>query len=96
MFEHLGMGDQHRRRQYHCDKWETSLAEDEDNIRQDVGIVTRHGSGYSAPKLLLTLETVRFLTMHHTEDQFPFLAIAGNARHRTTFHAALTRLLSII
>jgi exportin-7 len=31
--------------------------------------------------------------MHHTEDQFPFLAIPGNARHRTTFHATLTRLL---
>jgi exportin-7 len=41
----------------------------------------------------LTLETVRFLAMHHTEDHFPFLSIPGNARHRTTFHATLTRLL---
>jgi len=31
--------------------------------------------------------------MHHTEDHFPFLAIPGNVRHRTTFHATLTRLL---
>jgi len=49
--------------------------------------------GYSSSKLLLTLDTVKYLARHHTDDHFPFLGVPSNARHRTTFHATLTRLL---
>jgi exportin-7 len=50
-------------------------------------------SGYSSSKLLMSLDTVKFLLANHTEDHFPFLALPDNTRHRTTFHATLSRLL---
>jgi len=49
--------------------------------------------GYSSSKLLLTLDSVKFLLNNHNADHFPFLLNPGNIRHRTTFHATLTRLL---
>lgn len=49
--------------------------------------------GYSSSKLLLTLDTVKYLASHHTHEEFPFLNVLSNARKRTTFHAILVRLL---
>ena len=49
--------------------------------------------GYSSSKLLLTLDSVKFLLNNHNVDHFPFLMNPCNIRHRTTFHATLTRLL---
>ncbi|EQC37130.1 hypothetical protein SDRG_05357 [Saprolegnia diclina VS20] len=50
-------------------------------------------SGYSSGKLLLGLDTVQYLIGHHTADEFPFLAIPSNTRHRTSFHSTISRLL---
>lgn len=50
-------------------------------------------SGYSSGKLLLSLDTVQYLLAHHTAEEFPFLSVPANTRHRTTFHATLARLL---
>jgi exportin-7 len=96
MFEHLGMGDHTVVANIIVTKMGNNLKfwpEDQEIVGKTLELLHDMAGGYSSSKLLLTLETVRFLAMHHTEDQFPFLAIAGNARHRTTFHATLTRLL---
>jgi exportin-7 len=96
MFEHLGMGDHTAVANLIVTKMGNNLKfwpEDQDLIGKTLELLHDMAQGYSSSKLLLTLETVRFLARHHTEEHFPFLAIPGNARHRTTFHATLTRLL---
>ncbi|KAF4035500.1 Importin-beta N-terminal domain [Phytophthora infestans] len=50
-------------------------------------------SGYSSGKLLLGLETVQYLIGNHTAEEFPFLAVPANTRHRTTFHSTIARLI---
>ena len=96
MFEHLGMGDHTVVANLIVTKMGNNLKywpEDNDIIGKTLDLLHDMAQGYSSSKLLLTLETVRFLAMHHTEDQFPFLANPANMRHRTTFHSTLTRLL---
>jgi exportin-7 len=96
MFEHLGMGDHTQVANLIVTKMGNNLKywpAEQDIVAKTLDLLHDMAGGYSSSKLLLTLETVRFLTRHHTEDQFPFLAVPGNARHRTTFHATLTRLL---
>lgn len=96
MFEHLGMGDHTTVANLIVTKMGNNLKfwpEDQDLIGKTLDLLHDMAQGYSSSKLLLTLETVRFLARHHTEEHFPFLASPGNARHRTTFHATLTRLL---
>jgi exportin-7 len=96
MFDHLGLGDHTQVANLIVTKMGNNLKfwpEDHDLIGKTLELLHDMAQGYSSSKLLLTLETVRFLSMHHTEDHFPFLAIKENARHRTTFHATLTRLL---
>jgi exportin-7 len=96
MFDHLGLGDHTQVANLIVTKMGNNLKfwpEDHDLIGKTLELLHDMAQGYSSSKLLLTLETVRFLSLHHTEDHFPFLAIKENARHRTTFHATLTRLL---
>lgn len=96
MFEHLGMGDHTAVANLVVTKMGNNLKfwpEDQDLIGKTLDLLHDMAQGYSSSKLLLSLETVRFLAMHHTEEHFPFLVIPGNARQRTTFHATLTRLL---
>jgi exportin-7 len=96
MFEHLGMGDHTQVANLIVTKMGNNLKfwpEDEDLIGKTLDLLHDMAQGYSSSKLLLTLDTVRFLARHHTEEHFPFLAIPGNARQRSTFHATLTRLL---
>ena len=96
MFDHLGMGDHTVVANIIVTKMGNNLKywpDEEDIVAKTLDLFHDMAGGYSSSKLLLTLETVRFLAMHHTDDQFPFLLIPGNARHRTTFHATLTRLL---
>ena len=96
MFEHLGMGDHTVVANIIVTKMGNNLKfwpEEQDIVGKTLELLHDMAGGYSSSKLLLTLETVRFLARHHTEDHFPFLGIPGNARHRTTFHATLTRLL---
>jgi exportin-7 len=96
MFDHLGMGDHTTVANIIVTKMGNNLKywpEEQEIVGKTLENFHDMAGGYSSSKLLLTLETVRFLAMHHTDDQFPFLAIPANARHRTTFHATLTRLL---
>mmetsp|Transcript_11656 Transcript_11656/g.18039 ORF Transcript_11656/g.18039 Transcript_11656/m.18039 type:complete len:1117 (+) Transcript_11656:131-3481(+) len=96
MFEHLGMGDHTAVANLIVTKMGNNLKywpDENDIIGKTLELLHDMAGGYSSSKLLLTLETVRFLAMHHTEDHFPFLSVLANARHRTTFHATLTRLL---
>jgi len=96
MFEHLGMGDHTAVANLIVTKMGNNLKfwpDDQDLISKTLDLLHDMAQGYSSSKLLLTLETVRFLARHHTEEHFPFLAIPGNARQRTVFHATLTRLL---
>lgn len=96
MFEHLGMGEHTAVANLIVTKMGNNLKfwpEDNELIGKTLDLLHDMAQGYSSSKLLLNLETVRYLTRHHTEEQFPFLGMPGNARHRTTFHSTLTRLL---
>lgn len=96
MFDHLQMGDHTQVANQIVTKMGNDLKywpDEQDIIGKTLELLHDMAGGYSSSKLLLTLETVRYLACHHTEDQFPFLAVAANTRHRTTFHATLTRLL---
>ncbi len=48
---------------------------------------------YSSSRMLLSLDTIKFLISQHTSEHFPFLVAPGNLRNRTTFHATLARLI---
>eukprot|EP00586_Coscinodiscus_wailesii_P002586 CAMPEP_0172484254 /NCGR_PEP_ID=MMETSP1066-20121228/11629_1 /TAXON_ID=671091 /ORGANISM="Coscinodiscus wailesii, Strain CCMP2513" /LENGTH=1123 /DNA_ID=CAMNT_0013248627 /DNA_START=273 /DNA_END=3644 /DNA_ORIENTATION=+ len=96
MFEHLGMGEHTAVANLIVTKVGNNLKywpDDQDIVAKTLELLLDMAGGYSSSKLLLTLETVRFLARHHTEDHFPFLSVPSNARHRTTFHTTLSRLL---
>jgi exportin-7 len=96
MFEHLGMGDHTVVANIIVTKMGNNLKfwpDEQEIVAKTLELFHDMAGGYSSSKLLMTLETVRFLAAHHTEDHFPFLVSPGNSRHRTTFHATLTRLL---
>lgn len=96
MFEHLGMGEHTQVANLIVTKMGNNLKfwpDDNELIGKTLELLHDMAQGYSSSKLLLNLETVRFLTRHHTEEHFPFLGMPGNSRHRTTFHSTLTRLL---
>ncbi|KAK3002770.1 hypothetical protein RJ639_018630, partial [Escallonia herrerae] len=46
-------------------------------------------SGYMTGKLLLKLDTVKFIVAHHTREHFPFLEEYRCSRSRTTFYYTL-------
>ncbi|RHY92746.1 hypothetical protein DYB35_006862 [Aphanomyces astaci] len=67
--------------------------DDERVISQTLTLFLDIASGYSSGKLLLGLDTVQYLISHPTADEFPFLAVPSNTRHRTSFHSTISRLL---
>jgi exportin-7 len=96
MFDHLQMGDHTAVANLIVTKMGNDLKfwpEEQEIVGKTLELLHDMAGGYSSSKLLLTLETVRYLARHHTEDQFPFLTVPANTRHRTTFHSTLTRLL---
>ena len=96
MFEHLGMGDHSTVANLIVTKMGNNLKywpDEHELIGRTLELLMDMALGYSSSKLLLTLETVRFLARNHTEEHFPFLRVPANMKHRTTFHAILTRLL---
>lgn len=96
MFEHLGMGDHSTVANLIVTKIGNNLKywpDDNDIIQKTLDLLSDMAAGYSSSKLLLTLDTVKFLAHHHTETHFPFLAVPANVRYRTTFHSILCRLL---
>lgn len=96
MFEHLGMGDHTEVANLIVTKMGHNLKhwpDDEDLVGKTLDLLHDMAQGYSSSKMMLTLETVRLLARHHTDEHFPFLSVPANCKHRTTFHATLTRLL---
>lgn len=96
MFEHMGMGDHTAVANLIITKICNNLKywpDDATIISKTLELLLDMSSGYSSSKLLLALSTVKFLVRHHTDDHFPFLSHPSNARHRTTFHTTLSRLL---
>ena len=96
MFEQMGMGDHTVVANIIVTKMGNNLKfwpEEQEIVSKTLDLFHDMAGGYSSSKLLLTLETVRFLAKNHTSDHFPFLSIPANVRQRTTFHATLTRLL---
>lgn len=96
MFEHMGLGDHTVVANLIVTKIGKNLKfwpDDHEIIQKTLSLLTDIASGYSSSKLLLTLDTVKYLVSHHTHEEFPFLNVPSNARHRTTFHAILVRLL---
>ncbi len=96
MFDSMGMGDHVAVANLIVTKVGNNLKywpDDEDVVAKTLELFYDMAAGYSSSKLLLSLETVNFLLHHHTSEHFPFLGVPSNTRHRTTFHATLTRLL---
>ncbi len=96
MFEQMGMGDHTTVAEIILTKVGNNLKywpEESDIIQKTLILLLDMAGGYSSSKLLLTLDTVKLLARHHTEDHLPFLGVSANVRHRTTFHATLTRLI---
>jgi exportin-7 len=96
MFERMGFGDHTIVVNMIVTKVGNNLkfwGEDEVVISKTLDLFFEIASGYSSGKLLLGLETVQYLIGHHTAEEFPFLAIPANTRHRTTFHMTIARLL---
>ena len=96
MFEHMGLGDHTVVANVIVTKIGKNLKfwpDEHEIVAKTLVLLTDMAGGYSSSKLLLTLDTVKYLAGHHTADEFPFLNVPSNARHRTTFHAILVRLL---
>lgn len=96
MFENMGLGDHTVVANLIVTKMGKNLKfwpDEHDIVAKTLELLTDMAGGYSSSKLLLTLSTVKYLVSHHTHEEFPFLYVPSNARHRTTFHAILVRLL---
>ncbi|KAL1561845.1 exportin-7-like isoform X2 [Salvia divinorum] len=60
--------------------------ESEEVIDQTLSLFLELASGYMTGKLLLKLDTIKFIVAHHTREQFPFLEEHRCSRSRTTFY----------
>ena len=96
MFEHLALGDHTVVANLIVTKMGNNLKywpEESEIIGRTLELFLEMAGGYSSAKMLLNLDTVRYFARNHTAEAFPFLGVPSNARHRTIFHATLTRLL---
>ncbi|CAM9898423.1 unnamed protein product, partial [Ectocarpus sp. 6 AP-2014] len=95
-FDHIGMGDHAAIINVIVTKIGNNLKywpDDHDVVSKTLQLFLDMASGYSSSKMLLGLDTVKFLMRNHTEEFFPFLAASANVRQRTTFHLTLARLI---
>ena len=66
----------------------------EDSVLEEtLAVFVDFVSSYSGSKTLLGLETVNFMVHNHVGQHFPFLGYDSDNKHRTTFYAALSRLV---
>eukprot|EP00985_Skeletonema_marinoi_P000640 scaffold227_cov116-Skeletonema_marinoi.AAC.2 len=96
MFENMGLGNHTVVANLIVTKIGKNLKfwpDEHEIVSKTLDLLTDMAGGYSSSKLLLTLDTVKYLASHHTHEEFPFLNVLSNARKRTTFHAILVRLL---
>jgi exportin-7 len=68
-------------------------AECEDVIDHTLSLFLELASGYMTGKLLLKLESVKFIIASHSQENFPFLAEYRCSRSRTTFYYILGSLV---
>ncbi|CAL5048990.1 unnamed protein product [Urochloa decumbens] len=68
-------------------------AECEDVIDHTLSLFLELASGYMTGKLLLKLESVKFIIANHSQENFPFLAEYRCSRSRTTFYYILGSLV---
>ncbi|GLJ18772.1 hypothetical protein SUGI_0335220 [Cryptomeria japonica] len=61
----------------------------EDVIEHTLALFLELASGYMTGKLLLKLDTVKYIIGHHTREHFPFLEEYQSSRNRTTFYYTL-------
>uniref|UniRef100_A0A1D1Z8M5 Exportin-7 n=1 Tax=Anthurium amnicola TaxID=1678845 RepID=A0A1D1Z8M5_9ARAE len=64
-------------------------AENEQVIEHTLSLFFELASGYMTGKLLLKLDTVKFIIGHHTREHFPFLEEYRCSRSRTSFYYTL-------
>ncbi|XP_038977718.1 exportin-7-like isoform X2 [Phoenix dactylifera] len=67
--------------------------ESEEVIEHTLSLFLELASGYMTGKLLLKLDTVKFIIGHHTRENFPFLEEYRCSRSRTTFYYTLGYLI---
>ncbi|XP_020249688.1 LOW QUALITY PROTEIN: exportin-7 [Asparagus officinalis] len=65
----------------------------EEVIEHTLSLFLELASGYMTGKLLLKLDTVKFIIGHHTRENFPFLEEYRCSRSRTTFYYTLGYLI---
>lgn len=95
-FDHMGLGDHATVSNIIITKIGNNLKywpQVEDVVGPTLQLFLDMASSYSSSKLLLGLDTVSYLIRNHGPEQFPFLDVRGNTRHRTTFHLTLARLI---
>ena len=62
-------------------------------IEKSLTLFSDLASGYCSGKLLLKLDAVHYMLLHHTAEEFPFLLTIANERLRTVFYGTLCKLL---
>ncbi|XP_077248975.1 ARM repeat superfamily protein isoform X2 [Tasmannia lanceolata] len=67
--------------------------ESEDVIEHTLSLFLELASGYMTGKLLLKLDTIKFIIGHHTREHFPFLEEYRCSRSRTTFYYTIGLLI---
>ncbi|KAL6495704.1 hypothetical protein OROGR_030267 [Orobanche gracilis] len=67
--------------------------ESEEVIDQTLSLFLELASGYMTGKLLLKLDTIKFIVVHHTREHFPFLEEHRCSRSRTTFYYTISCLI---
>ncbi|XP_042518350.1 exportin-7 isoform X2 [Macadamia integrifolia] len=60
--------------------------ESDEVIDHTLSLFFELASGYMTGKLLLKLDTIKFIVAHHTREHFPFLEQPTCSRSRTTFY----------
>ncbi|XP_074590351.1 uncharacterized protein LOC141846243 isoform X2 [Curcuma longa] len=65
----------------------------EEVISHTLTLFLELASGYMTGKLLLKLDSIKFIIAHHTRDNFPFLEDNRCSRSRTTFYYTLGYLI---
>ena len=65
----------------------------DDILEQTLEVFVDLVSSYGSSKTLLGLDTVNFLVHNHVGTHFPFLGHDSDNKYRTTFYAALSRLV---
>jgi exportin-7 len=65
----------------------------EDIIDGTVQLLSELSVGYSTVRMLLKLQTIQYILVHHSPQDFPFLSVPRYLKLRTSFFTCLGRML---